>query len=340
MVVTIQSAANDATPPRVEQFVTLRAESTDSITVHATDPSGITRLGIMVYDTLGNTIGGDSLNYAGNSTDISHRFSLALFGITAIPPNGVRVIVQAFAIDGATGANRGFAGATFSVPSPTGAARTDTVTIVAGITKTFPRGGKMADAIFNATRGELYLTNTPLSRVEVFQVANTSFVASGIPTGGPQPWGIALWPRDSVGTYGDSVVVAGAGGTEMSILDVNSRALRWRQDLPNYEIEKYNVVQVAGGVYVAHILIHDLSDRPQYVATVCRAASASTLCHADSVFALYSTTPTVSSSSPFNGRGTVRMEKLINTNVLTFPADNNRLFGISSGRSAARGRAT
>jgi hypothetical protein len=327
VVVTIQSAANDVTPPRVEQFVTLRAESTDSITVHATDPSGITRVGFIVRDTLGATIGGDSLNYAGNSTDISHRFSMALFGITVIPPNGVRVIVQAFAIDGATGANRGVAGATFTVPSPTGPARTDTVTIVAGITKTFPRGGKMADAIFNATRGELYLTNTPLSRVEVFQVANTSFVASGIPTGGPQPWGIALWPRDTVGNYGDSVVVADAGGTEMSILDVNSRALRWRQDLPNYEIEKYNVVQVAGGVYVAHILIHDLSDRPQYVATVCRAASASTLCHADSVFALYSTTPTVSSSSPFNGRGTVRMEKLINTNVLTFPADNNRLFG-------------
>ncbi len=326
VVVTIQSAANDVTPPRVEQFVTLRAESTDSITVHATDPSGITRVGFLVFDTLGVVIGGDSANYAGNSTDISRRFSLNLIGITTIPPLGVRVVVQAFGIDGATALNRGVAGATFTVPSPTGPPRADTVTIVAGITKTFPRGGKMADAIFNATRNELYLTNPPLSRVEVFQVANTSFVASGIPTAGPQPWGIALWPRDTLGNYGDSIVVADAGGTEFSVIDVAARRLRWRQDLPNFEIEKYQVVQVAGGVYVAHILIHDLSDRPQYLATVCRSGGG-TLCHADSIFAIYSTTPTVSSSSPFNGRGTLRMEKLINTNALTFPADNNRLFG-------------
>jgi len=270
------------------------------------------------------------LNFAGNSTDISRKFSLTLTGIITFPPNGTRVVVQAFAIDGATTPNRGVTGASFTVPSPVGAARADTIVIVAGITKALPFGGKIADAIFNANggggTGELYLTNTPLSRVEVFQVANSSFVASGIPTAGPQPWGIALWPRDTLGNYGDSIVVADAGGTELSIIDVAARRLKWRQDLPNYIIERYKIIQV-NGAYTAQLTIFDLSDRPQYVATVCRVGAAPPLCDRDSVFALYSTTPTQSSSSPFNGRGTLRLEKLINSNALTFPADDDSLFG-------------
>jgi hypothetical protein len=321
VTVTIQSAANDVTAPRVEQTVALRAESSDSITVHATDPSGITRVGFVVRDTLGVVIGGDSLDYAGNSTDISKKFSLNLSGITSFP---TRVVVQAFAIDGATGLNRGVSGVTFAVPSPIGPARTDTISIVAGITRALPFGGKIADAIFNKNAnggtGELYLTNTPLSRVEVFQVANTSFVASGIPTAGPQPWGIALWPRDTLGTYGDSIVVADAGGTEFSIIDVAARRLRWRQDLPNYQLQSYKLINV-GGFYQVRITPYDLSDRPQYVGTVCRVITGTPNCHVDSVFALYSTTPTVSSTSPFNGKATLRMEKLKNT------TDTAQLFG-------------
>jgi hypothetical protein len=135
-----------------------------------------------------------------------------------------------------------------------------------------------------------------------------------------------LWPRDTLGNYGDSIVVADAGGTEMSILDVVTRRLKWRQDLPNYSIEKYKVLNV-GGTFTAQITLYDLSDRPQYIGTVCRVGAAPPNCDADSIFVLYSTTPTVSSSSPFNGKGTLRMEKLINTNALTFPADTTRLFG-------------
>src|SRR5438445_828556 len=223
VVVTIQSVANDVTPPRVEQTVALRAEVSDSILVHATDPSGITRIGFIVTDTTGVVIGGDSLNFAGNSTDISKKFSLKLTAITTFP---TRVVVQAFAIDGATALNRGVTGATFTVPSPTGPARVDTVTLVAGVTRAFPLAGThIADAIFDANLGELYLSNTPLSRVEVCQTGNPSFGASLLPTAGPQPWGIALWPHDTLGHYGDSIVVANSGGTEMSIIDVVARRL-------------------------------------------------------------------------------------------------------------------
>src|SRR5207302_10450796 len=137
---------------------------------------------------------------------------------------------------------------------------------------------------------------------------------NGIVAAGPVPWGIALWPVDTLGTYDPNrVVVADAGGTELSILDASTRLLLWRQALPNFLIEKYSI-QVISGFVRAVITVHDVSDRPQYLGTVCRVGTTPPLCHADSIYAIYSTTPTQSSTSPFAGRATLRMEKLINTN--------------------------
>lgn len=305
--VTIQSIATDNIPPEISQIVPHRAEATDSITIHATDPSGITRVGFTVTDLLGNPVGGDSVNFAGTTTDQRVTMGLKLTGIIVFP---TQVIVQAFAIDGAVARNRGVTGAVFTVPSPTGAARNDTVTLVAGRTFALPAGGTIGDAIYNKNTNEVYLTNTTLSRLEIFQVANSTFVASGIPTAGPQPVGIALWPVDTLGDYQDTVVVANTGGTELSIVDVRTgvRSLVWRQALPNFIIEKYQVQTGTGGTF-AVITYYDVSDRPQYVGTVCR-TSGSANCAPDQVYAIYSTTPTISSSSPFSGKGTLRMEAL------------------------------
>jgi hypothetical protein len=187
----------------------------------------------------------------------------------------------------------------------------DTVIVVAGVTRPLPVGGRVADAIFNGNDSSLYLTNPDLGRVEIFQVANTAFVAAGIPTAGPQPWGIALWPRDTLGNYADTIVVANSGGTELSIIDVRAgvRRLAWRQDLPDYLIETYRVLTAP---IREEITVYDVSDRPQYVATVCRPGGGTT-CHVDSIFAIYSTLPTASSTFPFANRATLRMEKLKNT---------------------------
>jgi hypothetical protein len=195
------------------------------------------------------------------------------------------------------------------------AALIDTVIVVNGITVPLAGSGSIVDAIYNANRRELYLTNPTLSRVDVFQVANTTFVAGGIPTAGGQPWGIALWPRDTLGGYKDTIIVADVGGTQLTVVNVGTggpRQILWRQDLPNFLIQTYKVVRISGGE-LELITTHDLSDLPQYVATVCRVTTGFATCDADSVYALYSTSPTVSSSSPFSGRGTLRMEKLINT---------------------------
>jgi hypothetical protein len=320
VTVTIQSAANDVTKPTVDHKVAARVEVDDSVTVRATDASPIAWIGFRV-DTNGALFSFDTVNVAaGNLTDVTRRFSLGLQGLSPLPRI---IVVKGYACDAAAARNCDYTNSTTLLPSPPaqflgGPARSsagliDTVIVVAGITKPLPFGGRIADAIFNANDSSLYLTNPDLSRVEIFQVANTSFVAAGIPTAGPQPWGIALWPRDTLGNYGDSIVVANSGGTELSIIDVRPgvRRLAWRQDLPDFLIETYRILIPP---LREEITVYDVSDRPQYVATVCRPnGGGATACNTDSIFAIYSTTPTISSTSPFNGRATLRMEKLKNT---------------------------
>jgi hypothetical protein len=317
VTVTVQSAATDNTPPSVAHVVGKRVEVSDSVQVHATDPSGITWIGVRTATVGGTLLRFDTVNVGGALTDVSRSFGLNLAALVTTFPTDI--VVQGYACDAATARNCAFSqvGAV-----PGAAAKVDTASVVAGVTRPLPRGGSIADAIFNKNDSTLYLTNPLLSRVEIFQVANTSFVAAGIPTAGPSPWGIALWPRDTAGNYGDTIVVANAGGTELSVIDVSPgvRRLAWRQDLPDFLVEQYKVVSLGNGRFTSEITVYDLSDRPQYLATVCRTAGTSA-CAADSVFALYSTTPTISSTSPFDGHATLRLEKLINSK------DTTQLFG-------------
>ena len=321
VTVTIQSVATDNTPPIVAHRINSRVEVDDTVHVRAQDPSAIAWIGFKV-DTNGVMMKFDTVNVAaGNLTDVTRHFTLGLQGLQPLPR---QIVVVGYACDAALARNCSFTNSTTLIPSapvPIGSAAAvpvlhpsaqgliDTVTVVSGVTRPLPFGGTIADAIFNGNDSSLYLTNPALGRVEIFQVANTAFVAAGIPTAGPQPWGIALWPRDTLGNYGDTIVVANAGGVELSVIDVRPgvRRLAWRQDLPDYLIETYRVLT---NPLREEIIVYDVSDRPQYVATVCRPAGG-TACSQDSIFAIYSTTPTLSSTSPFNGRATLRMEKLI-----------------------------
>jgi len=321
-------------PPVVAHRVADRVEVDDTIHVRAQDPSAISWIGFEVDTGNGVRMKFDTVNVAaGNLSDITRNFSLGLQGLQPLPHT---IVVKGYACDAAVARNCSFTNSTTLIPSapirmtkgiapsyqapmaPQGLI--DTIVVVAGITRPLPFGGRIADAIFNGNDSSLYLTNPTLGRVEIFQVANTSFVAAGIPTAGPVPWGIALWPRDTLGHYGDTIVVANAGGLELSVIDVRAgvRRLAWRQDLPDYLIETYKVLVAP---LREEINLFDVSDRPQYVGTVCRVASGTPNCFADSIFAIYSTTPTLSSTSPFAGKATLRMEKLINT------SDTTQLFG-------------
>ena len=334
IAVTIQSVINDTEAPLVDHTIASRVEVDDSVRVHATDPSGLSWMGLRVQRASnGALLRFDTVNVAaGNLTDVTRNFSLNLGSLIPQDSTPFAIIVRGYACDLALARNCAFSQNSTLIQgaAPAGnglflAPGTDTVLVVSGITIPFPRRPfptDIKDAIFNANLNELYLTNWSNNLVEVFQVANTSFVANGMPFVGPQPWGIALWPADTNGNYINRIVVANSGGTQLAVMDAVTRAPMWRQDLPQYLIETYKVVQSSGGFFREEITLHDLSDRPQYVATVCRPTSGGgAACHPDSVFALYSTAPTPSSSNPFPGRGTIRMEKLINT------LDLNQKFG-------------
>ena len=331
VTVTVQSAANDVTPPVVSHTISARVEVNENIRVHATDPSGISWIGFRV-DTVNGVvpIRFDSVNVgAGNLTTVDSTFPLQLPLVDSQLPK--RVVVRGYACDLAVARNCAYSQSSIVItgapprraPSRAAAAGNgvDTVVVVAGITHVLPLGGHIADAIYNSNRRELYLTNDALGRVEVYSLASNTFDPNGIITAGPVPWGVALWPVDTLGTYDPNrVVVADAGGTELSILDASTRRLLWRQGLPNFLIEKYSI-QVLSGFIRAVITVHDVSDRPQYLGTVCRVGGAPPNCDPNQIYAIYSTTPTQSSSTPFNGRATLRMEKLINS------TDTTQLFG-------------
>lgn len=299
--VSVQSAVADATPPYVQFAVASRVEVDDSISVTATDASGITRVG-WIARALGSTavIRGDSASFSGNLTDVTRGFQLNLDTVSTFPR---QVTVEAFAVDSV--GNRGVSSVSF-VPRSTSAVA-ETLTVVAGKTIALPSGGQIADAIYNRNRNELYLSNIALNRIEIFQLGDSSFVSGGIPVGS-RPFGLALWPRDSLGTNADTLIVANSGGTNISVVDVRAaRVERRRHRLPNYLIQKVKTsTDDATGAIVLNITEFDFSDRPQFVATACRNIVAGTC---TTVLAVYSTSPTTAQGE-FPLRGYLAWEDL------------------------------
>jgi hypothetical protein len=298
ITVTVQSAAADTIPPAVTFTVSRRIEATDSITVAATDPSGIgsiswraTKLG----DTLTVYGSGTTGILPGTSSDVRATFAMNLAGITRYP---TQVVVRATAAD--------------SSRLRTGIAVAETLTVVAGRTFALPAGSGIGDAIYNPNRQELYLSNTALDRIEVFSVATSSFVAS-IPVGS-RPVGLALWPSDTTTrANADTLIVANSGGTNLSIVDLVTRVERQRYRLPNYIIQKVKAQKdPTTGFTRLTITEYDYSDRPQYVAAVCRSPGPRANC--GNVIALYSTTPTPGQVG-YPNRGYLAWENLTSTAV-------------------------
>lgn len=311
ILVTITSVLTDTTPPLVTFTVAKRVEVRDSIIVRALDPSGITNIGWTAVDFAGTTVGGAAVAHGGSVTDVIERFSLNL-NFTTFPQT---IIVTAFATDAA-----GLTGQSRVDITPLSPFKADTITVVNGITRNLPVGGRIADAIYNPNLNEIYLTNVERNRVEIFSVTDTSFKA-GISVGS-KPWGIGLWPRDTLGANGDTVVVANSGGTNLSIVDVSlaTRRERRRHALPNMRVQtiqtELDQTLCPAGTPIQPFCIKvkfeefDFADRPAYLGTTCRPTSGTTTCRSDSIYAVYSTTPTAAQGSGFTNRGTLRSEQV------------------------------
>lgn len=105
VIVTVQTLQDDTIPPVVTFTVAKRVEVSDSITVSATDPSGVTKIGWLATDLSGATVlGGDSTTSNGDLTQLTRKYGLN-FTFTQFPQD---VIIQAFGVDAA--GNRGEAG--------------------------------------------------------------------------------------------------------------------------------------------------------------------------------------------------------------------------------------
>jgi hypothetical protein len=276
---------------------TVRVEVGDTLHVEASDQTGITVLGYEVRRTVGGTIDAkDSIVSNGNITSQLKTFNLRL-PYSEFPTT---IYIQAFARNSNnTRAYAKIAG---------GTDRIDTVTVVAGSTRSLPLGGSVADALYHPRTDRLYLTNIERNELEVFSLTDSSFKAPIIV--GSRPWGISAWPRDRNGTMGDTLLVANSGATDISYVNLNASGSGrevFRYALPNIIAFSVTSTKTSAGFTLQQRTKYDFSDRPQYIGSTCAGAGPD----CGDVVVTYSTTPTPGQSAPFDKKnGTLRWENL------------------------------
>lgn len=311
----IQTASSSVLPPVVSFGSDRRVEVTDTVFVSAIDTTGagMSRIGYEISSTPSSTsdslpaaIASDSAATSTQFTSVQHTFTLQLPStLTATLPQ--TIYLRAYAVSG-NGA-RGYA------RLANGRIRADTLTLVAGETHPIPSGGQIADALYHPSFDKLYLTNIERDEIEVFDLARNSF-STPIAVGS-RPWGIAAWPRDRFGTYGDTLLVANSGGTSIGYVTLRSTLPTSPEgrEFYTYPLPRIGVYTVTTqrnantGLLVTTRTPLYFSDRPQYIAPLCRTASFTGTGCVETVV-IYSTTPTPGQTAPFGNAGTIRWENL------------------------------
>ncbi len=307
ITLSLQPAGGNVGPPTIAAVFPnssgRRIETRDDLRLVATSSVGITRFGYQVQ-RLGNAavIAGDSAASSGNELNPTRTFRLSLPTPTAYPET---VIFTHFAVDANN--NR--------------VAVIDTMFVVAGVTRPLPNGGQVADALYHTPTDLLFLTNIERNQLEVFNLDSLGFENPVVV--GSRPWGISVWPRNSDGGMGDTLIVANSGGTSLSYVRLNRTNRNQRSEVHRYYLPNiivYTVTTVLSattGQPMRQRTVYDFSDRPQYVASVCRTQSGmfnqSSTAPGQScqeVIVVYSTTPTGGQPLPFPNRGSVRWENL------------------------------
>lgn len=297
LVLNVQPLSAINSSPVVTFSHTPRMEVNDTLHVEASDQTGITVLGYEVRRSVGGAIDAkDSAVSNGSITSQLKTFNLKL-PYSAFP---TQVFIQAFARN----SNNVRAYAKLSG----GTDRVDTVTIVAGSTRSLPLGGAVADALYHPRTDRLYFSNIERNQLEVFSLADSSFKSPIIV--GSRPWGIAAWPRDHNGTMGDTLLVANSGGTDISYVNLNASGSGrevFRYALPNIIAFSVTSKKSPAGFTVQERTKYDFSDRPQFLGSTCEGTGVA----CGDVVVTYSTTPTPGQSEPFSrNNGTLRWENV------------------------------
>jgi hypothetical protein len=228
----VSATQGDTIRPRVRVTSTSaeRMELKDSVTVVVegadnTQGSGVQVAGFTVFGISPER--GDTLIRSGRRTftpprtgTVSETFKFPVFNVDSLRlPDTLVYEVTGFLID-AQGNCAASIGAPELVSLPCDTLRTGQViargrtgqrltrTIVAGRTVNLPQGGRIMDAVIDTTRRNLYLSNQPRNRVEVFRLQQERFLAP-VPVGS-EPWGLSL------NRGRDTLIVANSGGTNLT----------------------------------------------------------------------------------------------------------------------------
>lgn len=288
--IDVLASGTGQTVPRITRFgTTERVESTDTLFIEAQDAVGIGFVGYDVRTMNNGAVRRDSVAVPNGpvSVPVTVRMSLP----APVAGAATRLLLRVFARNTEGRLNDSLTTAR------------DTITLVAGTTRTLPNGGAVADGYFHEPTGRLYLTNIERNQLEVFNVGALNFQNTPIAVGS-RPWGITVFPAgrgSPIGPVQNRLIIANSGGTNLSFVNLNadgSGAENERYLLPNIIAYK---VSVAGGNITRSVV--DFSDRPQYVAAVCNSNCTETT-------VVFSTTPTGGQSGGFADKGTIRYENI------------------------------
>ena len=304
----VQSVTTTNVVPVPSSAFPVRLEAADTLRVAASDPTGIKVIGYEILSRADTTrrFGADSVVLDGSLVNDARRFTLRLRPDTLLATADslpLRVYVRGFATN--------IGGTRATTPLVAGGNAPDTALVVAGTTNPLPQGGQLADGIYVPRLDRLYLTNIALNQLEVFDLAGRRFLSPV--TVGSQPWGIAAWPRATDGTFGDTLVVANSGGTNVSYVDLTGSGSGrevYRYPLPNIVAYSVTTALNTAGLPMQQRTVYDFSDRPQFLATTCSGSPTTGNGCAEPIL-VYSTTPTGGQSTPFQNAGTIRWENLV-----------------------------
>jgi hypothetical protein len=200
--------------PKVTQTVAARLELTDSITVNA-NGDGITAVGYTIRDSTGVVLKTASFPLSAPFTSNARQ----TVPLAPLAPGlqGHRVFISTFATDNSAPPLTGYSVRTGAsgVQTDPSLAYADSALIVFGTTFALPRPGTVGDIAVDESRGNVFVSNLSFNRLEVWQVASTSFFAPGIAVGS-EPWGLART------VSADSLLVANSGGTNVSKVFIGS----------------------------------------------------------------------------------------------------------------------
>jgi hypothetical protein len=259
-VITVHVAAPgaDTQTPLAYQTVPARMEQGDSVEITGRDPDGLLKaLGYIVKDSTGLQVASVELPITTPAQQVVRKIEWN------VPANlrGRGLFVIGYAVDQAN--HKGYAvpnGATIPVASDALAKRDPTV-FAFGRTTPLPAGSLGADIAVDTVRSRVFVSNITKNQLEAFGYGATLSPLAPVSVGA-MPWGMAI------DNSGSMLLVANSGGTNISRVDLTTRAETGRIKTANaylFDVD-WSKDETSGGYKYSVSAPIDYSDRPQYIA--------------------------------------------------------------------------